>query len=341
MNDISYNRICYVDIGGGLPLEELQKNGWDNIDWERISGLDIKFNVEQYAASSEAKAKISICGLSFDRIVQLASWASEATTQSKCWLIRLYAGYGASEDDVDMIFEGEILNAMPTSPPDVWLNIEARSHYAHRVQYFTADLKDMTNAENRYVDVATCLDNLCYIIHAYSNIGEDDEYMKDILSKKVCFPVHETPVNMMTIVSDIQKICQDTGLTYVIKRQPDGLEKYIFSPLEYPSGFVPSVSIWISPQTGMIGIPKMTMQGIEVTCLLSNTLKDMTLGFFGVESRFAMPGMFGQQPGYQRKGWDDIFRCIYRVIIVKYHGHLRGNDWYVTYYGMRFIEGTN
>ena len=340
MAKLPYNRICYIQIGGGKDFDDIIKSGVENIKWETIRGLDVKFDITHPIGSAESEANISICGLSFERIMQLMSWSGEATAYSRCWMIRVYAGYGYNDDDADIIFEGVILTAMPTMPPDIWLNIYARSHYANRYQFFTVDTSVFAGNTDRMVTVKEALQVLCKAINASDNLdGEDTDIDQSILNTtKVALPVFSEAATYYNIESAIAKICKTNNLTYVKRIQPSLLTAIDFAPYLYANDYVPKPRLKISAENGMIGIPKMRFEGIEVTSLLSNNEKDLRLDMFAVNSRFAMPGMFGQnvavEDNRQNKG---VFDAVYRCISIRYHGHLRGNEWFVTYNGTRFI----
>lgn len=341
---VAYNRICYVQLGGGQPFSYYKDNGFQNIKWETIEGLDVRFNIKFFSDSAEGTANISILGLSFSRILQLASWAGEATAYSKCWFIRVYAGYGVSRNDVDMIFEGQIINAMPTSPPDVWLNIEARTHYGNRTEYFTVDFMKLNHLSKRTATIRKALSLLCESLNAAHNLTDDmirtlSSDMQKVLSYgTTALPVFPSTSQYSDVVKSIKAICKNNNLTFRRIFQSNGFPKYEFYPRLMPDDWEPGTLLEISAKTGMIGIPQMRYEGIVVKSLLSNAHKDMLLGYFKVYSRFAMPGMYGQNQGLTSLETKNPFECIYRVLSITYTGHLRGKEWYVSYDGTRFIH---
>lgn len=340
MAKLPYNRIGYVEIGGGGTFDEMIASGFKNVRWERLKGLDLKFDITHPIGSAESEANISICGLSFKRIMQLMSWAGEATAYSRCWMIRVFAGYGETDDDVDMIFEGVMINAMPTMPPDVWLNIYARSHYSNRYQYFTADIDTVLGGGKRMMPVGEALRTLCKLLKASDNIDEDNDIDATVLEDtQVALPEFAREATYHDIESAISKICKQNNMVYVKRIMPDLKTKFQFAPYLYEDGKRPTAIYTISSDNGMVGIPKMRYDGIEVTSLLSNTEHDLRLDIFSVRSRFSMPGMFGSKNAAEenRIGDEGVFECSYRCISIRYHGHLRGDEWFVTYNGNRFI----
>lgn len=108
-----WNRIGYVEI--------------ENIGgkWDRYGGegdaLDFKFE-GTYAGDMCAGFKVGILGLSMDTINKLTVWRRAESTETKRG-IRVYAGY--SKDGIsNPLFDGYIIQAIPTSPPEMWLNFE-------------------------------------------------------------------------------------------------------------------------------------------------------------------------------------------------------------------------
>ena len=278
---LAYNRICYIQLGGGQPFSYYKDNGFQDIKWETIEGLDVRFNIKFFSDSAEGTANISILGLSFSRILQLASWAGEATAYSKCWFIRVYAGYGSSRNDVDMIFEGQIINAMPTSPPDVWLNIEARTHYGNRTEYFSVDFMKLSLYGKRTLPIRKALSILCDSLKAAHNLTDDvvsklSKGMQHILSEKTtALPVFPRTAQYSDVVKAIKAICKDNNLTFRRIFQSTGFPKYEFYPRLMPDEWEPGTLLEISAKTGMIGIPQMRYEGIVVKSLLSNAHKDI------------------------------------------------------------------
>ena len=84
-------------------------------------GLDFKFNV-QYSGDIATKFTCGILGLGMDTIQRLTVW-NFAQAMSRARRIAVYAGY--EKDGVArQIAYGIITQAIPTSPPEMWLNFE-------------------------------------------------------------------------------------------------------------------------------------------------------------------------------------------------------------------------
>ena len=66
----------------------------------------------------------SILGLTREHINALTVWDKGQALQKKRY-IEVYAGYSSNGDDMSKpIFAGYVMNAIPTSPPEMWMNFE-------------------------------------------------------------------------------------------------------------------------------------------------------------------------------------------------------------------------
>lgn len=101
---------------------------WDRIGHIEIEGygkiadgLDFKFEVEKIG-DMYATFRAGVLGLSMPHIHALTEWNNiEAGVKHRG--IRIYAGYSSSVGEKKLV-DGYIMNAAPTSPPEMWLNIE-------------------------------------------------------------------------------------------------------------------------------------------------------------------------------------------------------------------------
>lgn len=112
-----YNRIGYVEIADNNG--RMIKYGGSN------DGLDFKFN-GTISGELCPKFSVGILGLSKETIEYLATW-NPAESLERMRRIKVYAGY-----DGDMlaspIFDGMILTAIPTQPPNAWLEFDCILH---------------------------------------------------------------------------------------------------------------------------------------------------------------------------------------------------------------------
>lgn len=112
-------RRAYVDFQISTPTQEGQNA-------KRVEGLNVRFSVQKFRGQLQGKARISICNLAASDIAYLTTYMSPWVELQKRKKIQLWAGY---EDNFGLLFSGDILKALPTMPPDIWLHCEALGGY--------------------------------------------------------------------------------------------------------------------------------------------------------------------------------------------------------------------
>lgn len=120
-NDIKAipRRKCYVDF-------QLSDKNAEGQQAKRLEGLNVSFSVQKFRGQLQGKARISICNLASSDIEYLTTYMSPWVEIQKQKKIQLFAGY---EDNFGLLFSGDILKAIPTMPPDIWLHCEALGGY--------------------------------------------------------------------------------------------------------------------------------------------------------------------------------------------------------------------
>lgn len=93
------------------------------------NGLDFKFDIEKIG-DVYPKWKASILGLSLDTIRKITVW-NPAVAVSQMRGIRIYAGYNGIIGE-KLLCNGTIMNAMPTQPPEMWLNMSGMMSFKDR-----------------------------------------------------------------------------------------------------------------------------------------------------------------------------------------------------------------
>ena len=103
---------------------------WKTFDFSSsYDCMNMKFNVEiPYAMKESNKANISVCGMTKDNIEELTMFLNLAKNLRKYVRVKLYVGY-KDDNDLTLIFAGDVVNAKPTQPPDVWLEMECLSRF--------------------------------------------------------------------------------------------------------------------------------------------------------------------------------------------------------------------
>lgn len=93
---------------------------------KRVDGLNVRFNISKTRGQVQGRARISICNLGRRDMEYLTTYMSPWVELQKRKKIQLFAGY---EGNTTLLFSGDILKALPTQPPDVWLECEALGGY--------------------------------------------------------------------------------------------------------------------------------------------------------------------------------------------------------------------
>lgn len=103
----------------------------DGKNAKRIEGLNVRFNVSKYRGQIQGRARISICNLAAQDIAYLTTYMSPWIEIEKQKKIQIFAGY---EGKTGLLFSGDILKALPTQPPDIWLDCEALGGYFNNLK---------------------------------------------------------------------------------------------------------------------------------------------------------------------------------------------------------------
>jgi hypothetical protein len=135
-------------------------------------------------------------------------------------------------------------------------------------------------------------------------------------------------------------LARSTGTSWSIE---DGALN--FAPLNQPSGASTQSqnAIVLSPSTGLIGIPKQTLDGVEATCLLNPRIKADR--YVKIDSSLIAAATVStdyqavkNNPNQVENGSSGYIKGLspsgtYRVVYVDHIGDTRGNDWFSTIVG--------
>jgi len=237
---MSFNRKCVVDF-----MAQERPTVAQFTQLKRLEGIDVKFNIDLPMSAIICDADISLCNLTRSDIDYLTSFTNVAESLQKRHRIRLYAGY--DDSNYGMIFDGDVFYAVPTAPPDIWLNIKARSGNYETTQVFTQSVLLPSTTQSIFE-------------HAAQNLGKEFEWRS--ASKKV--------VKKWSFTGNIDKYLQSlSGLddTYIFIENDKLIAVDKVAPVR--DGIVRL----ISEKTGMIGVPKIDFVGIEATLLLDTRIR--------------------------------------------------------------------
>ena len=92
---------------------------------KRLDGIDFEFSISKSLGTVMNEATISIFNLSKEDIEYLTTFTSQWIAYNQRKRIRIFAGY--QETAVGLIYDGDIVEALPTLPPDIILRCKAFS----------------------------------------------------------------------------------------------------------------------------------------------------------------------------------------------------------------------
>jgi len=209
-----------------------------------FDGLNVNFNVSKQASEVTPYGRIVVANLTMEDVVNITTIVGTYTNVKKRKKVRLYAGY---DDDVGLIFEGDITSAAPiTEPPDVWMQIEATNGFFDNNRVVSKTIKDKTPIKNVAEQIANWLKvplqwmaTTNKVINLFSASGSAGQFIRKLNN-----------------LGDILAFKDEEGLIILDLKNPKR-----------------KTTTEVSKNTGMIGIPKADNNGIRVDVLLNHHLK--------------------------------------------------------------------
>lgn len=261
-----------------------------------LDGLNLRFSVKIYSqAGIPAEAYIDVYNLNRDDLQFLTT--SAATWLSKRSLIQLYAGY---DDDVRMLFSGQIMDAPPDGNPDINLRIKGISGpewmtQTINMQKSTVKIVDLINA---------AADAMKYPVNMPDWLKQGNEWLNRQIDD---FSFTGTPFDLL---KTIQEMCGGFNL------DGRGFNLSAYNDNIYVWGTAPQTDnaqekLLVSSDTGMIGYPHATGVGVNIKTLLNPNVKcgDMIT----LKSK-RVPIVNGD----------------YYITAITHEGELRADEWYTT-----------
>lgn len=274
-----YKRVGYVSIQG---------NDGKMHSYGGNDGLDFKFSGEKYG-SIYVNFEVSILGLNASTINDLTVWnPAEAISASR--RIEVYAGY-ENGGIANPIFEGIIIEAIPTNPPEMWLNFKCM-----KLASGTTDASGEVSMPGMIIGdmIGNIFTN---IAHEFGlNAGWDCNK-----------PTYDTIVNF-DYSGSRGKICEKFAQTFDITvYEEDGTlwAKNKREQCEDPQGLILPVNI----NNGLLGLTNVTLVGADIKMRLND--KSKLMSWVRLESKL-IPKANG----------------LYYVIRKKHTGHFRGEEWF-------------
>lgn len=209
-----------------------------------FDGLNVNFNVSKQASEVTPQARIIVANLTMEDVVNITTIVGTYTNIKKRKKVRLLAGY---DDDVGVIFEGDITMAAPvTEPPDVWMQIEATQGFFDNNRVVSKVIKDKTPIKEIAEQISNWLETPLQwiaeankVVNLFTASGSAGQFIRKL--------------NML---GDILAFRDEDGLIVLDAKNPKRGQTTV-----------------VSKDTGMIGIPKADNNGIRIDVLLNHHLK--------------------------------------------------------------------
>ena len=234
----------------------------------------------------------SILGLTREHINALTVWDKGQALQKKRY-IEVYAGYSSNGDDMSTpIFAGYVMNAIPSSPPEMWMNFECIRAW-DKDQCVTG-VETMRNASPRQI-----LEKIAKIMELDFNMTSFMAQTIDWDAEKYTFEFSGKKKVQLTykFANQFNCICIDQNGTLVAADRRMWLQQ------------AGRISRDVNQESGMLAVGNVDIAGAKIVHRLDNSFS--LLSWVNVQSRL-IPKM-DSRPYYVR-----AFRHI---------GHLRGDKW--------------
>ena len=289
--------------------------------WEIVcEDVDFKFDISKPFAAVCMDAKISIGGMSWKNIMAVSTWTGEATAFAKNIRIKVCAGYGKDGYENE-IFDGTVIYAMPTTtPPDIWLNVVARSgYYRNNIKFQKFNGNKTASTKNWFETVAGYINATC-------------DFNMDVVGQERSLPDFGTGSTFEDVKQRIWEEADSLGMVVWERIDNEGNSVFVFEDkgiVKHPNADFIKKNYTISENTGMIGIPKTNFAEVEVTKFLDTSFHRG--GYFYLDSKYAPKiNVIDEETG--------AMNGIYRINHIRHFGHLRGEAWYTTFKAWRFYD---
>lgn len=297
MGDQQYLRRCKLTVEGAGKAIGFEPSANDSSDRQ----LRIRFDVHQRDSSTPHHANIYITNLSRQTAQAIRKEYKSVT---------LEAGYEGSSG---VIFKGEIVQVriLRESVTDGIVHILATS--AQRARNFATVNKALASGH-------TFRDRVDVAAKALKEFGVEIGHIDDLGSKKfprgfACFG------NAKDL---LREVCFATGSSWHITNGKLNVVKN--------GSTLPGSTIVLNSNTGMIGFPEQTLDGVVVRCLLNYRIlptQKLQINESSIQQAAFSPSYLGELNNQQLQGVLGLAADgIYKALLVEHNGDLRGPNWY-------------
>lgn len=283
-----------------IEITKLDEAG--NIEFQKVfeNSLNVKFNFQKYIGNiMYGSGKVSICGLPRNIIEVLIGFTDTETELQKRRIIKVSAGYEGQQ--LGLMVNGTIKSAMPSMPPDVWIDCDVINNYEalnnQSINFSTKETMPLSD----------------YINLVASNLGLQQDIR---ITNADAINISQQNITAGTIFDIVYSI---TNVSFPIVAYIENetlIVDYAVEPLNNDERYINPIEI--NKNTGMVGLPQLLNAGkiANITTLLNTSIK--TGDIIKVESS-QIPSANG----------------LYYVIGMTYNGEFRGNNWYSIFHCRR------
>ena len=277
-------RIAYIEFPSEYNKNTIEK---------RIDGLNIRFNTTIYSAvGNPSNTYIDVFNLNRSDVDYLATNASTFLKRQR--FFRLYAGY---EGDVNLMFSGQILEALPEGNPDVVLKIKGLSG----LKWWGENVSVSKDNTNMLELLQTAADEMGYTLDIDDNVRDNELLQRT----KETYSYTGSAMGLLTdIQNEIGGVTADEKSIYIVPEN-DTIHVYDPNKMNYKKVLL------VNKYTGMIGIPAPTVAGCRVKILLNTSVRCGNMIDLVSER---IPSINGK----------------YFIISIEHQGEVRGKNWYTT-----------
>lgn len=293
-----YLRECLVDVAG------VQVRGGGNDD------LRIRFEIAQNDRSTPNYAHVILTNVSPETRGKIMGAAPRAPCSVR-------AGY---ESGSGLLFKGQIQQARSgrdeNAITDTYIHVLATDQEVARNYGVVSETLSAGHTYKDRVDLA---------FKAFKPFGVELGYIVDLPKRKFT-----RPFSFFGMAADLLRdVCRATSSTWSIQNG-----KFEMVGVGQPAGS--TGPLVLNSETGLIGRPVQTMNGIEGRCLLNPRIRPNSLVQIDEKSIERL----AQSPSYTAEGRIDTVPNIaadgvYNVFVVGHRGDSRGGEWYSEFIGIK------
>lgn len=235
---------------GRIAYAVIYPKGSDGIGLNTAVGenaLDIKFSLKRLPGGTETDGTIEICNLDKDAIHYYTTFCSQAVEYKTQKRVELYAGY-EDRGGAQKIFDGDLYDiATPAMPPDVWMALKVRTGHYKQSKTISKAINEPTPLQDVCRQVCDWYGNpMVWKCKRGTNNSK-------IIDKYECSASLDKALNELCKYGNIEfDLNPYSQVITFVDREPTLQEK------EWDGKFKVDI------EHGMIGVPKVNYQGVEV-----------------------------------------------------------------------------